>query len=555
MSQRPSYTFKPHERPFMPGSPASPDQPGRRRLAYALIGLLLGVTGGLQNGLLLANLPQIQGALGLSVTEGGWIMAAYYMTTACMSMLMFKVRRQFGIERFLRGGIAALVVANGLQLLHNSYGIELASRALSGVVGNVMVTLSMFYLMQAVPARARVAGLLLGTGLSQLALPLARTLSPWLLADGDVSRLFVFQFSLSLLCWGSTSWLHLPEGDTVDSFEWTDLWSFGLFAGGMALACAFLVQGRLLNWTGDWLGYALAGAILMIGASLLIERERQNPMLHLEWMSSRVMLKFVATGALLRILLSEQTVGAAGLLSVLGMGNDQLVTFYGLLTATTLLGLLMSVARLDPTDLRRPVLVSLALIAVCAFVDASASNLTRPANFYLSQAAMAFAAIYFMGPFMTEGLLRALVKGPTHIISFSALFGLSQTVGGLLGAGLLSWFQTLRAKEHLMALGARASAADPLVAQRIQQLGGALASSVSDPSLRGARASASFVQQITREANVLAFNDVFFWLGVAASACLLAYGAVWLRDRRRGHVPLARELAAIQAIRERGTAS
>jgi hypothetical protein len=78
---------------------------------------------------------------------------------------------------------------------------------------------------------------------------------------------------------------------------------------------------------------------------------------------------------------------------------------------------------------------------------------------------------------------------------------------------------------------------------------------VSDPALRGARASASFVQQITREANVLAFNDVFFWLGVAATTCLLAYGAVWLRDRRRGHVPLARELAAIQAIRERGTTS
>ena len=111
MSQPSAYTFKPHERPFMPGSPASPDQPAGRRLAYLLIGLLLGLTGGLQNGLLMANLPQIQGALGLSVTEGGWILAAYYMTNACMSMLMFKVRRQFGIDGFLRSGIVVLVLA------------------------------------------------------------------------------------------------------------------------------------------------------------------------------------------------------------------------------------------------------------------------------------------------------------------------------------------------------------------------------------------------------------------------------------------------------------
>lgn len=538
MSQSSTYTFKPHERPFMPGSPASPEQPAGRRVAYLVIGLLLGLTGGLQNGLLMANLPQIQGALGLSVTEGGWILAAYYMTNACMSMLMFKVRRQFGIDGFLRSGIVVLVLANGLQLLHASYETELVARALSGVVGNVLVTLSMFYLMQAVPADKRVVGVLLAMGLSQLAMPLARTISPLLMADGDVQRLFVLQFGLSLLCWGSTTWLHLPEGETVDSFEWTDLWSFTLFAGGVALLCAFLVQGRLLNWNGDWLGYALAGGIVMVGGSLLIEHERRNPMLEVHWMTSGVMLKFVLTGALLRVLLSEQSVGAAGLLNLLGMGNDQTVVFYGLLTLATLLGLLLSIARLDPTDLRRPVLVSLFLIAVCAFMDASASNLTRPANLYLSQALMAFAAIYFMAAFMTEGLLRALVKGPSHFISFSALFSLSQTVGGLLGAGLLSWFQTLRAKAHLMDLGARVALTDPLVSQRMLQVGP-----------RG------LVQQVTREANVLAFNDVFFWLGVAASVCLLAYGAIWLRDRRRGHVPLARELAVLQALRTQGSSS
>ncbi len=54
------YEFKPHERPFLPGSPATPDHPMGRRIAYAAIGVLLGLTGGLSNGLLLANLPQIQ---------------------------------------------------------------------------------------------------------------------------------------------------------------------------------------------------------------------------------------------------------------------------------------------------------------------------------------------------------------------------------------------------------------------------------------------------------------------------------------------------------------
>ena len=36
------YEFKPHERPFLPGSPATPDHPMGRRIAYAAIGVLLG---------------------------------------------------------------------------------------------------------------------------------------------------------------------------------------------------------------------------------------------------------------------------------------------------------------------------------------------------------------------------------------------------------------------------------------------------------------------------------------------------------------------------------
>src|SRR3546814_10575423 len=63
------YEFKPHERPLMPGSPATPDHPFGRRIGYFVIGVLLGLAGGFSNGLLIANLPQIQGALGLTSVD------------------------------------------------------------------------------------------------------------------------------------------------------------------------------------------------------------------------------------------------------------------------------------------------------------------------------------------------------------------------------------------------------------------------------------------------------------------------------------------------------
>src|SRR3546814_16194334 len=97
-----AYVFKPHERPFMPGSPASPDHPAPRKFGYLLIGLYLAIIAGFQNGLLIANLTVLQGHLDLTPVDTGWVTVAYNMTNACMSILLYKSRQQRSEE--VRGG-------------------------------------------------------------------------------------------------------------------------------------------------------------------------------------------------------------------------------------------------------------------------------------------------------------------------------------------------------------------------------------------------------------------------------------------------------------------
>lgn len=542
------YIFKPHERPIMPGSPANPDHPSRRKVGYFLIGLYLAIVGGFQNGLLLANLTALQGHLDLTPVDAGWVTATYSMTNACMSILLFKVRQEFGIQRFVRATMLALLLANFLQLFDAGYRLELVSRGVSGIAASGLSTLAAFYLMQGMPAKARIGGLLLAIGMSQVALPLARAISPLLLADGDLTNLFILQFALSLVAVGLVNLLQLPPGETIRSFGKLDLVTFPLLATGVGLLCAFFVQGRIVWWTTPWLGGTLAAAVLLIGIAFLIEHNRSNPMLHTRWMSSRDLIKFALTGAFVRVLLSEQNFGATGLLSAVGMGSDQLISYYALLSLATLFGALLAVARLNPNDLRRPTLISLAIIAVAALVDTHSGLLTRPANLYLSQAALAFAAVYFMGPMLMEGFVRALAKGPSHVISFLALFNLSQTLGGLAGVGALSAFHTLRTKAHLMTLGGSLSTSDPAVAQAINALAASMSGTMTDPALRSATAGAQVVQEAAREAAILAFNDVFFVIGAGAALAFAVMFARWLHDRRRGYNPLAQELEALQKM-------
>src|SRR3546814_19026244 len=112
------------------------------------------------------------------------------------------------------------------------------------------------------------------------------------------------------------------------------------------------------------------------------------------------------------------------------------LTYYAVLTAATLAGALLAIVRLDPTDLRRPTLVSLGIIAVGAFLDTHSGLRTGPMNLYVSQAMIAFAAVYFMGPMLMEGLLRAPSKGASYLVSFVGVFRLSQPTGALAGVGI-----------------------------------------------------------------------------------------------------------------------
>ena len=556
MSDRPRFTdgtsgyaFKPHEMPILPGSPANPDHPTARKIAYLVIGVFLGLVGGAQNGFLLANTAALQGDMALTPVEAGWISVAFYATYTCMSMLLFRVRQEFGVQPFVRYAMLGLVAANLVQLLEPGYPAELAARAVAGIAASGLSALSIYYLMQGLPAAARIGALILGLGLAQTAFPLARAMSPYLLIDGDISRAFQLQFALSLIALGAVTVLRLPPGYRSKTFETLDLPSFALFMTGVTALLAFLIQGRIQWWETSWLGGALAISILCLGGCFLIESNRRRPMLDTRWLSSRAILALAITGAAVRILVSEQSFGATGLFSALGYGNEQLTGYYMVLAGATIAGSILSLARLDPRDLTRPILFAILVIAIAAFADTRTGIMSRPGDLYLTQAAIGFAAVFAMGPVMMEGMLRALAAGPAYVVSFIAVFSLSQTLGGLAGVSALSAFHTIRLKTHLIDAGATLTAASPQLARELGQATARFGATISDPALQQQAAAARIAQAAGREAAVLAFNDVFFLIGSLACIAFVVVLVPWVMNRLRGRNPLSKELAFLETIR------
>lgn len=553
------YVFKPHERPTLPGSPANPDHPAARRAGYLAIGLLIGLTSGLGNALIQVNLNFVQGSLGLYSDEAAWLTAAYYMTYVTGNLVLVKYRQQFGLQPFVRYMLAIYAVAALAHLAVHDFWTAIMVRAASGLAGTGLTTIALLYCMQGMPPAKRLAGVLLGISVPQIATPLARVISPHLLDWGDWRMGYWFELGLALTMLAAVTTLRLPPSERSKAFERADAWTIGLLAPGLWLLVAVLSEGRIYWWTDTpWLGWALAGSVILIAAALAIEHHRANPLINTRWLGTRQMLRLILAAASVRILLSEQAYGSVGLLSVFGLINDQMVTLHIVICLASLAGMVAALVTLDPSNTVRPFALSALLIAIGAWIDMQATNLTRPENFYISQALIGFAALYFIGPAMLTGLARVLLAGPKHFISFVVLFNLSQSLGGLAGTALLGTFQVLREKFHSNDLVQSIVMTDPMVAARIRGGGGALAGVIGDPVLRGAQGTGLLAQQVAREANVLAFNDVFLLVFVFACVAFLWAVLTRISMLRRGEqspLILLSERLKLQAEQQQGGAA
>ncbi len=531
------WDYAPHERPVMPGSPGSPDHPLARKIAYALVAVLVGLTSGFGNALVAANTVTLAGALGLDPAEIAWLPTVYVMTNVSINLLLIKFRQQFGLRPFAIIFLSLYLLLTLGHLFVRDFWSAVLVRGASGMAGAALNTFALYYLMQAFPAKWRLRAIVLGIGVPQLATPLARLFSPELLSMSQWRTLYLFELGLSALSLAAVLAFRLPPTTRQKAFEKLDFVTFALFAGSMGLFAAVLGLGRYVWWTqSTWIGWALLAAIPMLAAALIIEHHRANPLLNTRWLGSADIIRFAIVTLMARIVLSEQTYGAVGLLTVLGQNNDQLVPFFTIIFLATVAGFVISALTLDPTKLAHPVMLAIGLVAVAAWVDSYSTSLTRAPQLYLTQATIAFAGAFFLGPSLLFGMTRALQQGAGHVISFLALFGVLNSIGGLAGTALLSTYQIVREKANSAALVQAVNPTDPIVQARLQAGGAGVARVVGDPSLRAAEGGALLSQAATREANVLAYDDMFRMIAVLAALTFLYLLFLLLRRSWRARV-------------------
>lgn len=513
------HDWAPHEKPAILGSPSTPIHPTPKRIAYGIVGLLVCLTGALGNAVVTANLQNLQGTFAAWSTEIAWLPAVYVMTNVSINLLLVKFRQQFGLRAFTEGFLVLYVLVTFFHLFVNDLSSAMMVRAAHGMVAAALSSLGIYYQVQAWPARHRLKALTIGITGSSLAIPLARLFSTELLQIDEWRGLYFFELGLALVSLACVMVLKLPPSDRKKVFEKKDFITFILLAPGMALVCAVLSLGRLDWWfEAPWIGWALAGAVVLIVSAIVFEHNRSNPLLNTHWLSSGSILRLGLIMLLMRIVLAEQNTGVIGWLQYVGLQNEQMTQLAWSIFAGIACGIVASCLTLNPQRLYWP--TALALIMIASLLDSRSTILTRPEQLMFSQFLLGFGSAFFLAPAMLAGI-GGVIADQRNLVSFSVLFGMSQNIGGLLGSAILGTFQTWREKFHSSQLADQITTLNPLIAERLQQYSQMYQSQIGDSTLLSVQASTLLQNASTLQANILAYNDTYLLTALISAGTLI----------------------------------
>ncbi|WP_245739551.1 MFS transporter [Thioclava dalianensis] len=541
----PRAELQPQEAPAPSQAPAETPAPLGKILIYVLASSIIALSQSLSMGFVSANVPQLAGDLHATTIQATWVMAAFLAPRASMSLMLIKIRTQFGLRRFAEIGILCFFGASFLNFWVDDLHSAIIVALISGIAAAPLSSLAILYMLEHLPAKYKLSvGLSVALTMIMAGRPLARMLLPFLSAPNGWVGVTEFEIGMAMIALAFVYLLPLTPKPLEKVIAPLDFLSFGLIAtgfGGLVVASMF---GAYDYWTQTrWIGVLLAYVVLSLVAAAAIELNRKEPLVDLNWVFSPTIFHLACTLLLFRILLSEQSAGVVGMFRTFGLVPDQQIGLWGIVTlATAVAG---GICALFTKAERAPLFhaISLVLIAAGAFLDSHSTVLTRPEQMYFSQALIGLASILFLPPAMAKGLASALAKGPNYLLSFVIVFLATQSLGGVVGSGLYRTFVIERTAYHAAQLSPQISTANPQLAGQVQALAAQYAPTISDGAMRKAGAMQQIGASLSQQSSVLAYNDSFLlvcWLALAALAGLILHvcmDAWFARHPARGAAP------------------
>ncbi|OWV88190.1 disulfide bond formation protein DsbA [Rhizobium sp. N122] len=504
-------------------APATPAVISPVRMWMAVVGSTLGAFMAVLNiQIVNASLADIQGAIGAGTDDGGWISTSYLIAEIVVIPLSAWLARVFSLRSYLLANAILFLIFSVACAFAANLQQMIILRAIQGFAGGVLIPMAFTIIITLLPKAKQPIGLALFALSATFAPAIGPTIGGYLTENWGWEYIFYVNLVPGALMVGLL-WASLDRAPMnlklLAKGDWPGIVTMAI---GLAALQTVLEEGNKEDWFGsDFILRLSVIAAVSLTLFIVIELRAAHPLLNLRLLLRRNFGFGIVANFLLGIALYGSVfVLPIYLTRIQGYNSEQI----GMVLAWTGIPQLLLIP-LVPRLMKR---FDVRLLIVVGFALFAASNFM---NVHMTGD---YASDQLFWPNIVRAIGQALVFTPLSAIatsgiepenagSASALFNMMRNLGGAVGIALLQTFLSKREQYHSNILTNSVSVFEEATRDRIARLTGYFMShGVSDQALAGHKAVVAIALKIRKQANIMAFSDAFFLLGVALVVALLA---------------------------------
>ncbi|EON10981.1 EmrB/QacA subfamily drug resistance transporter [Pandoraea sp. SD6-2] len=464
-------------------------------------------------------LPQIQGQIGASGTEGTWISTGYLMSEIVMIPLAAWLTRVLGLRRFLMLNAVFFTLFSMMCGASSSLPEMIVGRIGQGFAGGAMIPTAQMIIRTRLPRHQMAVGMAMFGLIVLLGPLLGPVVGGWLTENANWRWCFFLNLPISaaivtLLMLGLKR-----EPANLQAFFKADWLGIVGLTIGLSSLTVVLEEGQRERWFDSHLIIGLSiASVIGIGMMLVAQFTAEKPIVKLSLLGNKnyasvIYIVFTVGAGLYGVsYLLPQFLSTIAGYNAQQSGNIMLLSGLPAFLMMPFLPRLIS-----RVDIRLLVILGLLCFFASCMLDISLTAQSVGHDFTLSQLLRGVGQMLAMMP-LNQASMAAV---DAHDAGDAAgLYNMARNLGGSVGLALLGTLIDRRTDYHDAMLRETITANSALGQEHLAANAAGFFAQTGDMMHAQLQATAQLAADIARQASVMTFSETFYALGIALLLCV-----------------------------------
>ena len=466
-----------------------------------------------------SSLPQIQGEIGATISEGTWIMTGYLAAEIVVIPMSAWLTRMLGLRRLLIAAVTLFVGFSLLCALSANLTEMIAFRIGQGLTGAVLIPSAQTIILTVLPRSKQLAGFALFTTGAMITPSLGPVIGGWITDHFGWPYLFILNVPIGAAL--IVMLMATLDGAPARMEELRNADWVGLFLMTVSLACLTVVleEGQREAWfDSDLITRLTAVSAVSFAALIHVERRHRNPVIRLSLLRDRsfsasLLISFIF-GA---ILYFGVFFGPAFLGTIAHYDSQQVGLSMLSLNGASMLFTPLAAPIQSRLGSRSTIAIGLALLAIGCLMNIDITALSDGDALFWPQVVRGIGLAVVFIPLSQVATAGISIENAADA---SGLFNMIRNLGGSVGLALTAVIIDRRSVFHAQRISERVDANSRLLWDYVHGMGSMLGGGAADAAHRDMQMMSALHGRIMEQGLVMAYADALFVFGVALLLCM-----------------------------------